>query len=163
MSLHDHYKHLLQRPYVAGKHDCYGLVRDFVQDIYGVKLTNFARPLFFWEDPDPKMNFINQFMTHDGWEPIGLHSRNLRMGDGLIFAVRGGHANHVGVYAGNGLFLHHFYQRFSREEPFNGAWSSRLLQIVRHPDVTKARETFSTQFEVTHATRSQAPASSNWP
>jgi cell wall-associated NlpC family hydrolase len=68
---------------------------------------------------------------------MGANTRDLRVGDGLIFSLVHGKANHTGVYVGNGMFIHHVYKRFSSEEALVDKWKSRLLSIVRHPEVHK--------------------------
>lgn len=138
MSRYDNYKHLLGRRYVNGKQDCYGLVVNYYKDLFGIELKNFARPDQFWFYKD--FDLINNMMFEDRWKSIGLNLRNLQIGDGLVFAIMSESANHLGVYAGNGIFLHHQYQRLSKEDPLTGSWASRLLMVVRHKDVKIERE-----------------------
>lgn len=130
------YKHLLGRAYSSGRHDCYGLARDYYHDVYGVEIINAARPDGWWNEPDIKL--IDDFMAMDGWEQIGNNTRALKVGDGLIFSLINGKANHVGVYVGNGTFIHHVYKRYSNEEALLDKWKSRLLMIIRHPEVAKS-------------------------
>lgn len=134
MSAYDNYKHLIGRPYVSGRYDCYGLARAYYKDLFGITLLNFARPEGFSDTPD--LNVIDNFMHCDQWQLIGVNPRNLRIGDGLILALRNGRANHVGVYVGNGHFIHHLHGRFSAEETLTPSWQHRLLNAVRHPGVT---------------------------
>lgn len=129
------YKHLLGRPYSSGKHDCYGLVRDYYIDVFGVKIVDAARPEGWWNHPD--MNLIDDFMETDGWEQLGTNTRNLKVGDGLVFSLISGKANHVGVYVGNGMFIHHVWSRYSNEEALMEKWKSRLLMVVRHPEISR--------------------------
>lgn len=131
MNSHDTYKHLIGVPYKSGADDCYGLAMKYYRDVYGINLIDFARPEGWWDYPE--MDLINQFVTSDGWESLGVNTRLLKPGDGLIFSLISGKANHVGCYVGNGLFIHHIWNNFSREEALLGKWTSRLLMIVRHP------------------------------
>lgn len=135
MSLHDKYKHLIGLPYVSGRDDCYGLARCYYKDVFGVNLTNFARPEGWWNHQD--MDLINWSVSCDGWEKIGTNTKALKIGDGLVFSLIHGKANHVGCYVGNGMFIHHVYKRFSNEEALLEKWTSRLLMIIRHPEVSK--------------------------
>lgn len=138
MALYDEYKHLLGRPYVSGSQDCYGLVRDYYHDVFAVNIINFARPELWWEDPE--MDLINRSMHADGWEQVSTSSRGLKKGDGLIFSLITGRANHVGVYVGNGMFIHHIYRAYSSEEAYTPKWANRLLSVVRHSEVTAVLE-----------------------
>lgn len=131
---YDSYKHLLGISYKSGIDDCYGLARRYYYDVFGVQIVNAARPEGWWDDPE--MDLINQFITHDGWENIGINTRQLKVGDGLVFSLINGKANHVGCYVGNGMFIHHVFGRFSVEEALLDKWKNRLLMIIRHPEVS---------------------------
>ncbi len=133
MGYYDEYKHLLGRPYISGSQDCYGLVRDYYRDVFSVNIVDAARPDGWWNDPD--LDLINQFMYADGWTQVGLNLRNLKRGDGLIFSLLHGKANHVGVYVGNGMFIHHIYQMFSDEVALTPKWTNRVLGVVQHKEV----------------------------
>lgn len=136
MALREAYKHLIGIPYRSGKDDCYGLARRYYKDTFGIELVNAARPDGWWNEPD--MDLINQFIHHDNWKSLGTNTRALKVGDGLVFSLISGKANHVGCYVGNGMFIHHVYGRFSNEEALMDKWTSRLLMVIRHPEVEKA-------------------------
>ena len=133
MSRYNQYQHLLGRKYVDGKQDCYGLLIAYAKDLHGLSLKNFARPTQFWMRKD--FDLISQMVQEDRWAQQGLSVRNLQIGDALIFSINSSMANHIGVYVGNGQFLHHLYQRFSSVESLTNSWTSRLLMVVRHKDI----------------------------
>lgn len=132
-AIYNSYKHLLNRSYVAGRDDCYGLVVKYFHDIYGIHLTNFARPDEWWLRSD--MNLITDNLELDGWKHVNFHPRSLRPGDGLLFSILQSKVNHVGIYVGNSMFIHHQHKRYSTEDPLVEKWQSRLLGVVRHPEV----------------------------
>lgn len=132
---YDEYKHLVGRMYISGYQDCYGLARCYYKDVFQMELTNFARPTEWWLEPG--LNLLTDNLFLDGWEDVGTNLRNLRVGDGLLFTLISGRANHVGVYVGNGHFIHHIFGRLSAEEPLVHKWMSRCLMVVRHKTVTK--------------------------
>lgn len=136
MITRDSFKHLVGIPYKSGQDDCYGLAMQFYHDVYGIQLVDAARPDGWWDAPD--MDLINQFINLDGWLKLGVNTRVLRPGDGLVFSLIHGKANHVGCYIGNGMFIHHVYGRYSNEEALMDKWTSRLLMIIRHPEVTQS-------------------------
>lgn len=133
--MYDTYRHLLGVAYKAGESDCYGLARRYYKDLFGLDLLNMARPEMWWVEPD--LNLITDCIFTDGWEDIGVNLRNLQIGDGLIFTMFSGIANHIGIYVGNGMFIHHVLGRFSCEEPLVQKWMSRCLMVVRHKVVTE--------------------------
>lgn len=132
--MYDDYKHLIGRPYKSGENDCYGLCRDYYKKVFELELNNWARPEEWWLDS--RLNLVDDLFQADGWENIGRNFRNLKVGDGLIFSLIQSRANHVGVYVGNGMFIHHVFQRMSCEESLAMKWQSRCLMVVRHAAVT---------------------------
>lgn len=126
------YSQLLGRPYVDGFQDCYGLVRAFYDLAYGIKLRNYARPYGF---DHAGLNLIQDFLGREGFQ--ACHDAAPQLGDGLVFGILSSKMNHVGVYVGNGMFIHHVAQQTSRQEALDERWKRRLLARVRHPDVTE--------------------------
>ncbi len=129
------YKDLIGRPYKGGEDDCYGLCRQYYKRVFGLELENWARPEEWWVHPE--LSLVDDLFQVDGWENVGTNFRNLKQGDGLIFSLIQGRANHVGVYVGNGMFIHHVFRRMSCEESFAQKWQSRCLMVVRHAKVTE--------------------------
>lgn len=130
MNLQDY----LGRRYLDGRHDCYGLVRDFYRREYGLTLRNYARPVGF--DHSGLLLLTDNF-RREGFEIVNTPIALLEPGDGLLMMLASRQVNHVGVYIGERKFLHHLYQRPSSAEVLDPRWQQRLSLIVRHPDVTE--------------------------
>lgn len=130
MNLQDY----LGRRYLDGRHDCYGLVRDFYRREYGLALRNYARPVGF--DHSGLLLLTDNF-RREGFEIVNTPIALLEPGDGLLMMLASRQVNHVGVYIGERKFLHHLYQRPSSAEVLDPRWQQRLSLIVRHPDVTE--------------------------
>lgn len=130
MNLQDY----LGRRYLDGRHDCYGLVRDFYRKEYGLTLRNYARPVGF--DHSGLLLLTDNF-RREGFEIVNTPIALLEPGDGLLMMLASRQVNHVGVYIGERKFLHHLYQRPSSAEILDPRWQQRLSLIVRHPDVTE--------------------------
>lgn len=130
MNLQDY----LGRRYLDGRHDCYGLVRDFYRREYGLTLRNYARPVGF--DHSGLLLLTDNF-RREGFEIVNTPISLLEPGDGLLMMLASRQVNHVGVYIGEKKFLHHLYQRPSSVETLDHRWQQRLSLIVRHPDVTE--------------------------
>ena len=143
---YDEHKHLLGRRYVAGRDDCYGLAVSYFHDVYGLPLTDFARPDGWWDHPD--FDLISDMIHVDKWQTKSLNPRGLKPGDGLVFSLlHSGRANHVGVYVGNSMFIHHVFGRISVEEALLPKWTGRLLMVLEHPEVIEMRESMRPQTE----------------
>lgn len=133
MSLYDTYRHLEKLPYIDGSQDCYGLVRRYYREQYGMVLTNYARPIGF--DRAGLMLLTDNFMR-EGFTAIDCSWREIQIGDLFLMNIASRHgANHIGVYVGNGYMLHHLYKRPSAADALDERWKSRVLNILRHPDV----------------------------
>jgi cell wall-associated NlpC family hydrolase len=106
---------------------------------YDMKLTNYARPLGWW---DAGMNLLSEYFEREGFLIAMIALNKLEVGDLLLMRVanRSGVANHFGVYTGNGYVLHHLYGQKSKADPINERWKGRILDVLRHPDVTAKNE-----------------------
>lgn len=135
MSFYERYEQLLNRPYVEGKDDCYGLVRDYYRMNYGFELPNYARPGDF---AHAGLDLITGNLLEEGFRIVEVPLSNLDVGDGLLMQINGSPlVNHVAVYVGNNMILHHLYQGVSKEEDYSLRWKSRTVTVVRHPDVSE--------------------------
>lgn len=123
-------------PYVEGKHDCYGLLRNYYREEYGIVLTNYARPGDFAYSG---LDLIYQYFKDEGFKTVDISLNLLERGDVLL--IRIGNqcptVNHIGVSTGAGYFLHHVVDSPSREEVLSPNWKRRVMTVVRHPDVAE--------------------------
>lgn len=126
-------------PYLVGRDDCYGLVRRWVKDKYGMKLANYARPYGF---DDLGLNLLTDYFQREGFLIVNVPFNRLEIGDLLLMrlANRSGHPNHIGVYVGNGYMLHHLYGRPSVADPLTNRWTGRVIDIIRHPEISEKNQ-----------------------
>ena len=97
--------------------DCYSLVRDFYRLDLGVVLPDFPRDRAWWLE-GPSM-FTEERLRKTGFRRVGVDE--LKAGDSVTFTINSKIINHCGVYIGEGLLLHHLWNRLSRREPL-GPW-----------------------------------------
>jgi cell wall-associated NlpC family hydrolase len=131
------YDHLLGLPFTHGSQDCFGLVRRFYADSFGLKLDDFARPDNWW---DQGLNLYMDNFSSQGFELIHVHPREIQIGDAFLMAVRSRVPNHAAVYVGDGQILHHVYGRFSATENYAGLWQKVTCAHLRHPAVFSSVE-----------------------
>lgn len=137
MSLYDKFtKGYEDTPYVVGKDDCYGLVRRWMKDKYDLSLTNYARPFGF---DDLGLNLLTDYFSREGFQIVSVPFNKLEIGDLLLMrlANRSGFPNHIGIYVGNGYLLHHVFGYQSKADPLSKQWTSRVIDVIRHPAVTE--------------------------
>ena len=101
--------------------------RDIFRKEKDIVLPVFPRDFAWWEE--------GQNMILEQFESAGFHEVPLRLAqpyDVGLFAIRSnGIINHVGVYRGKGIMLHHLMGRLSREDPVE-PWTKHLVKLVRH-------------------------------
>jgi len=117
------------RTFRMGVFDCYSLVRDWYRQVKGIMLPLGPRDPLWWERGD---NMIPENFAKAGFEEV--HKTDIKEGDVIIGRVLGKVENHTGVYIGNGLILHHLYDRPSRREPL-GPWMKYVTRVLRHKEL----------------------------
>ncbi len=104
---------LVGRQWVWGVTDCWSLVRDYYDQEKGIKLRDWERPV----DPDA---FIECPMFEDCFVDTGFReleeSEELEEGDLLLMSICSKGLNHIGVYVGQQLLLHHLQNRLSSRD-----------------------------------------------
>jgi proteasome lid subunit RPN8/RPN11 len=119
---------LIGRPFVHGVHDCYALVRDYFAKI-GITLNDYARSWGWWEGatgPD---------LYRDNFEGEGFREvppETLREHDLILMRIRAPRENHMAVYLGNGVILHHLIGQTSRRETYQEFYQRRTTAVLRH-------------------------------
>ena len=125
---------LLGRPFVHGVHDCYALVRDYYAT-QGVTLKDYARSWGWWEGatgPDLyRDNFASEGFVQiaGGFEDACL---KLREHDLILMKIRAPRENHMAVYLGNSVILHHLIGQTSRREVYQEFYQRRTTAVLRH-------------------------------
>lgn len=119
---------LYGRPYVQGSFDCYALVVDYLKRKHGIVISNdYERIDKFWLKGKP--------MFTDNYEKEGFVVVNDEPQDGDLILFQtdaSGEASHIGVYVGDGNFLHHPQWRMSTVETYGGYWEKHTLFRIRH-------------------------------
>jgi len=107
---------LIGRSWVWGVSDCWTLVRDWYAE-QGICLRD-------WDRPTTPEQFNEQPMFDDCWRDIGFYEvdrEEMQVGDALLMSIEGQGLNHVGVYIGDQMVLHHLRGRLSSRDLL-GEW-----------------------------------------
>jgi proteasome lid subunit RPN8/RPN11 len=116
----------LERPYVSGVFDCFSLVRDFYKREYGVEISDYPRTE---ADGTPGYTFFASRYEKEGFESV-CGSEPVK-GDLFIMQIGSHESNHLAIYLGNGMMLHHSAQRLSREEIYGGMYLKHTTHHLR--------------------------------
>jgi len=115
---------LIGRPFIHGLFDCYGVVRDYWR-AKGYWIKDFPRDNLWWE--------TQPSMLEDNCRDAGfdfIDESEVKNGDVVFMKVVADVVNHSGIYLGDGLILHHLYNRLSRTEPLN-RWRKFVTGYLR--------------------------------
>lgn len=121
---------LVGRQWVWGVTDCWSLVRDWYGE-HGLELPD-------WQRPTTPEAFEAEPMFEDCWEEAGFgelaENEELQVGDALLMAIGTSTLNHVAVYVGDGLVLHHLRPRLSSTDIYGGWLQKQTGRRLRHYD-----------------------------
>ena len=119
---------LLERPFVLGHYDCWGLVMSYFRQQHDVELTDYRVDYPWWEDDYPD-NFY-----HDCWYECGFREFDgpPQPGDMIIMQVQANKWNHAGILLEGNMLLHHLYGHLSQRVPYGGYWQERTVKVLRY-------------------------------
>lgn len=125
---------LIGRPFVHGLHDCYGIVRDYFAAL-GIPLSDYPRAYGWWDDPDGPDMYRDNFDA-EGFIQIASGfddaRARLREHDLILMNIRARRDNHMAVYLGGGVILHHLINQLSRRETYQEFYQRRTTAVLRH-------------------------------
>lgn len=120
----------LERPYVFGVFDCWSLVRDYYARDLGIILRDhYPRIEFFWKHG---FNFFGEGWKEDGFTRF-VNDEEPQVGD--IFLIQTNHfgvPDHIAVYVGDEMIMHHCHGRLSRRDIYGGFWKKHTTHHLRH-------------------------------
>ena len=107
---------LIGREWVWGVTDCWALVRDWYAE-RGITVRDWPRPI-------AADDFEREPMFDSCWRDTGFRElepeESLQPGDALLMAISNSELNHIGVYVGDQLLLHHLRGRLSSRDLYGG-------------------------------------------
>lgn len=120
---------LVGREWVWGVSDCWTLVRDWYAECFALHLPDWQRPASMQEfNADP---MFERCWADAGFESVSVE--NLQIGDALLMSLDGSPGlNHVAVYVGDQMILHHIRGRLSSRDVFGGYYLKNTGRALRH-------------------------------
>lgn len=124
---------LVGREFHYGVLDCFTLIRDWYQREWAITLPDFDHgPDGWWDKKHPNYRpgfspYLDNFAAA-GFDEIG---GPIQTGDIILMQVKADEVNHAAVYLGDGVMLHHLYNRLSDRTIYGGMWAEVTRKIVR--------------------------------
>lgn len=126
---------LVGREWVWAVTDCWTLVRDWYAQ-HGIELPDWDRPL------TPEEFEVAPFFD-DCWKKAGFFeiddTTEVQPGDAVLMSIGGPGLNHVGVYIGDQLLLHHIRGRLSSRDIYGGWLQKCTGRLLRHYDAGRLK------------------------
>jgi proteasome lid subunit RPN8/RPN11 len=119
---------LEERPFFHGILDCYTLVRDYYDEVCGIKLDDFEREDDWWKKGPNQKNLYLDNVHAQGFVQVNeLHVHDL-----LLIQWLADVPNHAAVYSEPGIILHHPPGHLSGRSPYGGYYLEHTYGIYRH-------------------------------
>lgn len=121
----------LNLPFEIGVNDCYSLVRNFYYHELDIQLHDYSRnESWFTEN---KFIFDGNFKNEDFYV---IDIKDLQEFDCILFALSSkNESNHIGIYLGNNIFLHHPRNKNSQLQELNDVYKRKIKYAIRHKNI----------------------------
>lgn len=116
---------LVGRHFAYGVLDCLTLIKDWYKRERGIILPEIEHRDGWWNSGQ---SLYLDYFAEFGFEPA---RGPLQVGDVILMQIRSPEPNHGGIYIGDGIMLHHLYNRLSSREVYGGYWAEKTILVVR--------------------------------
>ena len=110
--------------------DCFGLVKIYYENELGLDMGDYWYEHDWWKDGEKEDANIIDKPRREGF--VEVETDDIREHDALFFRVLSRTVNHIGIYVGNGKFLHAKDGQQVMCEPLDRGMGDRLHSIWRH-------------------------------
>ncbi len=123
----------LERPYEENVFNCYTIVQDYYKREFDISLGDY--PFRLSDGTPAATEKFKSCYEKEGF--VRLHDEEPKNGDIFMMQISADSPNHVGVYVGEGAFIHHQTGRLSRKDIYGGFWKKHTTHHLRYKDMTK--------------------------
>jgi len=127
------------RSFLYAASDCVTLVRDYYKWELGIEINDLVRSEAWWwvgkESSSPYR--YDEIMNLTNFEKV---TDDLRVGDVLAIRFQSDHINHLAVYMGDNVILHHHLGKLSGYEIYTYHWKKNTEFVIRHREMLDVRK-----------------------
>lgn len=118
----------LGRPYVSGVFDCYSILLDYYKREYGIRMNDYPR---IKEDGSSGIAYFTEKYEDEGF--VRLIGQEPKPGDVFFIQMADRiRPDHLAVYLGDEMILHHNTGRLSKRDLYGGYWVKHTVGHFRH-------------------------------
>lgn len=118
----------LERPYVAGVFDCHTLVKDYYRREHNIEIGSYP---YILADGRQGQELFTEVFSDEGFKR--LIDEEPQVGDVFIIRISG--TNHLAVYLGDDIIMHHMIGRLSHRDVYGGMWAKHTTHHLRHKEL----------------------------
>lgn len=110
--------------------DCYGLIRDYYDQILNIKLNRYDHDSWWWEEG--KDLYLDNFEKEGFYK---VEDGSLLPHDVILMQIRSQTTNHGAIYLGDNTILHHCFGKLSKKDVYGGYWMEKTRMVVRNKEL----------------------------
>lgn len=115
-----------------GTSDCYTLIQRVYDEMFEILLKNYERKEYWWTRPEI-FDLYRENYEKEGFSKIEIRENNpLQIGDLILMNIKCNVPVHAAIYIGDNKILHHFMNKKSSIEEYDGIWKSTTSEVIRH-------------------------------
>lgn len=118
--------------WVHGVSDCYSLIQRVYWEMFSIPLSDYDRKTYWWVHPE-LFDLYRQHYEQEGFIKVEITEDNpLQIGDAILMTIGCEIPCHAAIYIGDNKILHHFMNKESSIEEYNGIWKQTTSEVIRH-------------------------------
>ena len=115
-----------------GKTDCYNLIQKVFWEMFNIALSDYDREKYWWAHPE-LFDLYRQHYEQEGFVRVEITEDNpLQIGDAILMTIGCEIPCHAAIYIGDNKILHHFMNKESSIEEYDGIWKQTTSEVIRH-------------------------------
>lgn len=119
----------IERPYVFGVFDCYTLLCDYYKRELDITLSK-DYP-YVYDFGKKGMNLFVEHFKKENFVRL-MNDEIAEVGDVFLLQTGGTVTNHIAIYIGDDMILHHCHGRLSKRDVYGGYWLKHTTHHLRH-------------------------------